>query len=342
MTSERQITVKLASRAGRKEGGTNLANQCPNNKPRWGHCHFVCDLFHKDYDWLVLMDDFSPLLPGRSELLQCPQANTLLLTSEPASVTQYGKAFAAQFAHLLTNQGEDAVPHPNAIRSQTGNVWYYGKPYATLIEEAPPPKTQLISTLCSAKQQQHTLHAKRYAFTQALKTQLPELEIFGHGVRFIENKYEALDPYKFHLVVENHIGRDVWTEKLADALLGYTVPIYCGCPNVYDYFPEDSLIRIDIHDFEGSLKKINEIVSRPGEYERRLDAVIEARRRVTEDYNLPAMLSRIIESAPPAASDPKPITLRGRKVIRARHPMELLRHARWSWRKILRRPQAEI
>lgn len=65
--------------------------------------------------------------------------------------------------------------------------------------------------------------------------------------------------------------------KLADAFLGYTVPIYCGCPNVYDYFPEDSLIRIDIHDFEGSLTKIKEIVSRPGEYERRLDAVIEAR-----------------------------------------------------------------
>lgn len=342
MSNPKQITVKLASRVARKEGRTNLASQCPNNEPAWGKCRFVCDLFNEDYDWLVLMDDFSPLLLHRSERLCCPQANTLLLTSEPASVTQYGRAFAAQFAYVLTNQDESALPHPNAIRSQTGNIWYYGKSYAELTKEGPHHKTKLISTLCSAKQQKHTMHAKRYAFTEALKAELPELEIFGHGVRFIENKYEALDAYKFHLVVENHIGHDVWTEKLADAFLGYSVPIYCGCANVYDYFPKDSLIRIDIHDFEGSLRKIKEILETPDEYERRLYAVIEARRRVTEEYNLPAMLSCIIESAPEAASDEKPVILRGRKVVRARNPMELLRHARWNWRKILRRPQAEI
>lgn len=49
------------------------------------------------------------------------------------------------------------------------------------------------------------------------------------------------------------------------------------------------------------------------------------------------MLSRIIESAPPAASDPKPITMRGRKVIRARHPMELLRYTKWNAAKLFKK-----
>lgn len=336
MAPNKEIIVKLASRAGRKEGGTDLSGQCPDNEPRWGRCRFVCDLFAERYDWLVLMDDFSPLLPGRSELLRCPPANTLLLTSEPASVTHYGKAFSAQFAYVLTNQDAHALPHPNAIRTQTGNAWYYGKPYATLIQENPPAKTRLLSTLCSAKRQKHTMHARRYEFTQELKARLPQLEIFGRGVRYIEKKYEALDDYKFHLVVENHIGRDVWTEKLADAFLGYAVPIYCGCPNINDYFPEDSLLQIDVHDFEGSLRAIHKLVSTPGEYERRLVAVIEARRRVTEEYNLPAMLSRIIESAPPAPPSPRSTRLRGRKIIRRRNPFEFVQHLRWQMNKLAR------
>ena len=116
------ITVKLSSRAGRKEGGTDLSNQCPGNKPKWGKCRFICNLFAEDYDWLVLVDDFSPLLPNRQELLRCPPSQTLLLTSEPASVTHYGKAFAAQSGHVITNQDEIALPPHNAIRSQTGNV----------------------------------------------------------------------------------------------------------------------------------------------------------------------------------------------------------------------------
>jgi hypothetical protein len=330
------ITVKLSSRAGRKEGGTDLSNQCPGNKPQWGKCRFICNLFAEDYDWLVLVDDFSPLLPGRQELLRCPPSQTLLLTSEPASVTHYGKAFAAQFGYVITNQDETALPHHNAIRSQTGNVWYYGKSYAKLIEEPPPIKTGKLSTVCSAKKQTHTMHARRQEFTLALKKDLPELEIFGRGVRFIEKKYQALDPYRFHLVIENHYGPHVWSEKLADAFLGYTVPIYYGCPNVLDYFPEDSLVQIDINDYAGTLQKIAKLINTPGEYERRLKAVIEARRRVTETYNLASMLSHFIESQSRQTTNKQQIFLRSRKKIRSRNPAELARYLSWHIRKNLR------
>lgn len=337
------ITVKLASRAARKEGGTNLANQCPNNEPQWGECRFICDLHAEDYDWLVLMDDFSPLLADRKELLRCPQSNTLLLTTEPSSVTHYGKAFAAQFAHVITNQDHRALPHPRAIRSQTGNVWYYGKSYAQLINEAPPIKTNVLSTLCSAKKQQHTMHARRFEFTHKLKKDLPKLEIFGRGVRYIDKKYEALDSYRFHLVIENHYGANVWSEKLADAFLGYTVPIYCGCPNVYDYFPENSLVPINIEDYAGSLQKISKLINTPGEYERRLAAVIEARRRVTEQYNLASMLSHFIESNTKTCIEIPKKYLHGRRKIRSRNPAEFARFLSWHTKKILsHNPQSSL
>jgi len=230
---------------------------------------------------------------------------------------------------VLTNQEEWALPHPNAIRSQTGNIWFYGKSYDEIAHSPPPVKTERISTVCSSKRQAHTMHARRYDFTWRLKKELPELEIFGHGVRFVEKKYQALDPYRFHLVVENQIAPHLWTEKLADAFLACTVPIYCGCPNVFDYFPEDSLIPIDIDDFDGALATIRDVLSRPGEYERRLPAVLEARRRVLEEYNLPAMLARIVTGGDTPDREPGGV-IYGRRVMRLRHPADFIAFACWK------------
>ena len=93
----------------------------------------------------------------------------------------------------------------------------------------------------------HSLHAQRYQFTQQLKREAPKLEIFGHGLRPIQYKSEALEDYKFHLAIENYRGPHHWTEKLADAFLAGCCPIYYGCSNILDYFPEDPLILIDIN-----------------------------------------------------------------------------------------------
>lgn len=321
------IKVKIVHRSG---DGSRFpwVNQCPAGKPIWGRCEFISLPSFRDYDWYIAVDDVPRIQPGKKEYLACSADNTILITTEPSSVTRYGKHFASQFKYVLTNQEEKALPHSNAIRSQTGNVWFYEKTLSELEQTAHTTKTKAISTVCSSKQQAHTMHAQRYAFTQKLKKQLPELEIFGHGVRFVEKKSEALDPYKFHLVVENHIAPHVWTEKLADAFLAYTVPIYCGCPNVLDYFPAGSIIPIDINDFEGSLKIIKEIVHKEGEYERRLEAVKEARRRVMYEYNLPAMIDRIISDAPPSVHQPGGV-IYSRQVMRVRQPMDFLRFAVW-------------
>lgn len=127
-----------------------------------------------------------------------------------------------------------------------------------------------------------------------MEDKIPELVRFGKGFKWIETKAEAIDDYEFHVAIENHYAPHVWTEKLADTFLGYAVPIYYGCPNIFDYFPEDSIILIDIYDIDGSIKKIKEIISTPGEYERRLPAVKEARRRVLEEYNLLSMIDKIV------------------------------------------------
>jgi hypothetical protein len=299
--SETSVTVKFLARGHRAGHFERWIRQFPGNRPVWGHCRFVFDREARGYDWLVVYDDLPRAEPGGSdgEVLACPRGRTILLTTEPSSIRTYGSDFLRQFGIVVTPQEPWALSHPNQVRSHAGAHWFYGlseaavRTYDEMQSAAPPPKTRLLSTVCSSKKQRHTLHFDRYAFTQRLAAALPELEVFGHGVRPLDDKAEALDPYRYHVAVENHVCPDHWTEKLADALLGFTLPFYHGCPNAADYFPPECFIPIDIRDFDAARALIREAIA-SGQYEKRLPAIVEGRRRVLEEHNLFALLHRVI------------------------------------------------
>ena len=65
---------------------------------------------------------------------------------------------------------------------------------------------------------------------------ISEFNWFGKGVKLIDKKINAIDPYKFHLTIENDSLEHHWTEKIADAYLGLSVPIIMVV-NILDYFP---------------------------------------------------------------------------------------------------------
>ena len=154
-------------------------------------------------------------------------------------------------------------------------------------------KDKTISTVCSSRQGRLTMHYKRFHFTNRLKARIPELDIFGHGVKTMNDKAEALDSYQYHITVENHVFKHHMTEKLPDAFLGYTLPFYHGCPNATDYFPKESFIPIDINKLGRTVDIIRSTIAN-NEYNDRLPYIIEARRRVLEEYNLFAVLEREI------------------------------------------------
>lgn len=317
--------IKFSMRGSIADECSKYRFQTPNNSGVWKSCEFTFNPLAENYDWFVVVDDIPVIVPNRIENLKCPKENTILVTTEPSSISRYGRGFAGQFNYLITNQEKEILPHKNTPRTQTGIYWLYGKDYDDIIKDNDGIiKNKLISTICSDKKEGHTLHKKRFDFTALLEKEISELERFGRGFNFIEKKYQAIDDYKFHVVVENHIGEHMWSEKLADALLGFSVPIYCGAPNIYDYFPKDSIIVININDFENSLAKIKEIISIPGEYERRLDAVKEARKLVIEKYNLVAMINDIVEKASENKFTPN-VKIYSRRQMRVRYLPDLFR-----------------
>jgi hypothetical protein len=58
----------------------------------------------------------------------------------------------------------------------------------------------------------------------------------------VASKYETLSGYTFALCYENMI-LDGWVnEKIFDAFLAGTIPIYLGAPDITDYVPEECFI----------------------------------------------------------------------------------------------------
>ena len=300
---EPSIKVKVMSR-GLKRGRPidGFLRQFPGNRPQWGNCLFDFDVDSRDYDWLVVYHDL-PKGEGlfNEEKLACPRERTMLITCEPSSITVFGSDYLRQFGHILTFQEPWAIRHPSVIFHHPGLVWYYGRPFDgrdfitwnQMAATPPPVKTRLLSTVCSRRTGNLTLHSTRVKFTRQLKKEIEDLDIYGHGVNPMNDKAEVLDPYRFHIAVENHVAPYHLTEKLPDAFLGYTLPFYHGAPNATDYFPEESFIPIDITNYSRTRDIIKSHLAN-NEYDDRLPYIIEARRRVLEEQNLYSIINRQI------------------------------------------------
>lgn len=302
--------------------------QLPDAEPRIGRCTFSFDHDLRDYDWLVVYDE----LPPQGEALNCPREHSLLITVEPSSIKVYGNAYLKQFGAVLTSHEPWAMRHPNLIRHMPCLHWFYGRPttgpgktltYDELQNMPQLSKDLLISAACSNKRMGHTLHKTRYDFVQAVKGAVPDLGIFGHGMKEMNDKAESLDRYRYHLALENHWAPHHITEKLTDAYLGQALPFYFGAPNASDYFPADSFIPIDIRKPAESIAIIKEAIA-DNAFEKRQAALAEAKRRTLEEYNLFVVLARQIDRLDTGKRGSDGSELINRRVFRKRNPIGAL------------------
>ncbi len=349
------INVKFVAKGHHLSHRDIFLRQFPGRSAEWGSCHFTFDPDATQYDWLAVYDDLPPM-PGerfssRIESLTCPQQNTLFITMEPSSIKTYGYDFLNQFGIIITSQEPWAITNRQTVYTQPGLRWFYGaspqrlKTWDEMVQSPPEHKTGNLSAVCSCKKQRNTVHADRFAFTMRIKELIPEIALFGRGICPIDDKADALDLYRYHIVIENHVAQHHWTEKLSDAYLGLTLPFYFGCPNVADYFPEDSFILIDVRDPDSAARIIRDAIATQ-QFERRLPAIREARRRVLNEHNLFAVVAREIENRVPQdqAGSTAGSKLHSRHSSRNRSLLHTLRfsaeHLRTRLRHFTRRRQS--
>lgn len=105
-------------------------------------------------------------------------------------------------------------------------------------------KTKLVSIIASQKQQ--TIgHRLRHESINIAKESNVSLDVFGRGYTPVTHKIDALKDYAFTIVIENSKTDYYFTEKLIDAFMTGTVPIYWGCPSIGNFFNLGGVLVFD-------------------------------------------------------------------------------------------------
>lgn len=227
------------------------------------------------------------------------EGGTVFVAGEPPEIGNHASAFLEQFDAVFC-AGTPTGVASFVSNKQHFNNWHFG--YSTGrsgyrydhrdISNMPPPvKTHNISTVTS-NLNYLPMHIRRRALIDRLALDYADkIDIFGRPHRFVEYKEDAIIPYRFHICIENCSIPDIWTEKVADSILAYSVPLYAGCTNIEDYFP-GATISIDLDDYAGTRKTIDEIL-RNGEsiYQARLKALTSARESLITEFDISTLIS---------------------------------------------------
>lgn len=104
----------------------------------------------------------------------------------------------------------------------------------------------------------------------------------------VGKKWDSLKDYKFCLSIENSNERNYISEKFYDCILSNTIPIYYGCLNIKEYWPETGYILLDnITDYEYLNDKLNWINDNKDEiYNQMLPDLLKMKERYFDEFNI--------------------------------------------------------
>lgn len=313
---------------------------------------FTFDPDDRDYDFLAVYEDLPPR-PGerkilRSERLACPPDHTVLFITEPTSIRIDGLHYLSQYGRIATSRRFSNSDAKLLWKTQTFPdippvlVPFYGRDmegddhlHIDAIADEWVDKSADLSTVTSTKAMNHTVHAQRLDFVQALKRRMgDELALFGRGFEEVGLKREAMHGFRYHLAIENHVQAGHFTEKLTDCFLARSLPFYFGDPQASFVFPRRSMIPIDIYDIDTAEELIRTAIA-GDEWSRRRNA-LETAREITLDLANPLRAAARFadEVARTRIGKPKrkPKTIHGRHAFRRRHPVRAVQDGLYRWR----------
>jgi hypothetical protein len=276
-----------------------IARQTPGGRGIWGNCRFFINEPIKECDYWIVCDG----LAGRDQTI-CPPGNTILITHEPPTIRRYRATYLKQFSTVITSHRD--IWHHHPVYEQQALPWHVGrkqrshvdlswsKDYDELISIRNFNKKNKISVVCSSKKFSPG-HKKRLEFSYHLKEVFGDgIDLFGRGIEEIEDKWDALASYKYHIAMENCAVDDYWTEKLSDAFLAGCHPVYYGCPNIGKYFNPAALTQIDINKPEKAIQTISACLEN-NTFEMSKNEIMKARLDVLNRYNVFPMIASLVE-----------------------------------------------
>lgn len=197
------------------------------------------------------------LVPPGMTVMLCPslgtRAKVSVLFMEPRAIhgkyMDWLRFLHPRFHRVLTSDAILLQTLPNAVLFPVGGSWVSDQAAADL------SKHKMCSLIASEKAKQPG-HKLRHTVVAWIRETGQDVEIMGRGYRPFAEKVEGLASFRYSIVIENSREPNYFTEKLIDAMLCSTIPIYWGCPNIGDFFDTNGMLLCQ------SLGDIQEAVQR--------------------------------------------------------------------------------
>jgi hypothetical protein len=278
----RPLIVQLLSQRG-AEGFTGLASRLPGGTLDQGDIVFTTESVDKP-DVVIVQNylKYDRRVTARSGYIW-------KWDNEPIVRRPFAKGLDRVYTHANADNDDRVITAPPVLD------WWVERSYDELSTLALPKKPHDISAIASTKVAIEG-HRRRAEFVNLLEQEFPDIQVFGQGrPRELRDKWDGLAPFRYSVAIENTSKADYWSEKIADCFLTYTVPFYFGATNISQYFPEDSYICLPVDNPETALATIRDTLAND-DWESRLPALKEARRRVLNNYSFGAQIIGRIRS----------------------------------------------
>ena len=312
----REVLLRVVVTMGNAPGNMELLS--PGSRCEWGRCQFLLNPpSGTQADFWIVAGNARP-----TDSMFCSPQNTLFIAAEPLEKKVYPLKYYRQFHWLVDSH--DKSRHPRLTQDALGLCWHIGltQPqnkysfgYDHLASIQMPEKQNRISVVCSNNRFTPG-QCLRLDFLAEAKRQLGDRIVhFGRGFEPVADKLDAILPYRFHLALENCQLPNYWSEKIADAYLGWAFPVYVGCPNLEQFLPASSFRRIDPAKPEESIEMLRTLLETSA-FQSEYSAIATGRDAILNHWNPFAVWSRWAE-ARWQSGEPGRTTIRSHKAFRS-------------------------
>jgi len=188
-------------------------------------------------------------------LSKLPKKKCFLFILEPPVVipTLYNR-------NLSKIYGKIFVLFDNIVDSKNYYKFFYPQPRDKVIQPIPDFLEKKLCVFISGNwtsshpDELYSERRKLVSFFMSKHSQ--DFDLYGRNwgdfpAQYILNKWDVIKKYRFCFCYENMKNQDGYiTEKIFDAMIGGSVPVYLGATNIHDYVPKTCFI--DRRDFSSN------------------------------------------------------------------------------------------
>ncbi len=183
------------------------------------------------------------------------KANISLMIVEPDNVH---KLYISLTKYLNWRFYKILTKNKNLIKTKHNCTFFYFG--STILENYQRITFQKIkmASLIASTQNQLIGHKLRHEVASHIKSRHLDVQVIGAGYKPFKNKEDGLKSYRYSIVIENSAEQDYFSEKVIDACLLETIPIYWGAPNISEYFDlRGFVICKDLNDILNAIQKMS-------------------------------------------------------------------------------------